>query len=96
MNYHQTNSSQSSSELSEQKSIQSINGFDYDKLNTDVRMVIQQHTSEIKNLMRHTTQEIIEIGQKLTYVKAQLGHGNFRIWLKAEFDWSIPTANRFM
>jgi gas vesicle protein len=96
MNYHQTTSSQSPPNLSEQKSIRLINGFDYEKLDTDVRMVIQQHTSEIKNLMRRTTQEIIEIGQKLTYVKAQLGHGNFRIWLKAEFDWSVPTANRFM
>jgi hypothetical protein len=59
-------------------------------------MVVQQCTSDIKNLMRRTSQEIIEIGQKLTDVKAQLKHGNFRNWLKAEFNWSVKTASRFM
>ncbi len=89
-------SSQSLSNLPEYPSIQPVNGFDYEKLDTDIRMVVQQRTSEIQNLMRRTNQEIIEIGQKLTDVKAQLGHGNFGMWLKAEFDWSVRTANRFM
>lgn len=89
-------SSQLSSNLPEYPLTQPVNGFDYEKLDTEIRMLVQQRTSEIQNLMHHTTQEIIEIGQKLTDVKAQLGHGNFGMWLKAEFDWSVKTANRFM
>jgi len=89
-------SSQSLSNLPEAPLTQPVNGFDYEKLDANIRMVVQQRTSEIQNLMRRTTQEIIEIGQKLTDVKAQLGHGNFGMWLNAEFDWSVRTANRFM
>ena len=29
-------------------------------------------------------------------MKAKLGHGHFRSWLKVEFEWSISTATRFM
>ena len=29
-------------------------------------------------------------------MKEQLGHRRFRAWLKAEFDWSVRTATRFM
>ncbi len=90
------NSNQLPSELPEDMSTELAPEFDYGKLNTEVRMVVQECASEIKNLMRHTTQDLIEIGQRLIDVKAQLIHGNFRKWLKAEFDWSIKTANRFM
>ncbi|BDA72447.1 hypothetical protein CAL7716_066130 [Calothrix sp. PCC 7716] len=41
----------------------------------------------------------INIGQKLSEVKEQLGqvgHRNFRTWLKAEFDWSVRISARFM
>ncbi len=31
-----------------------------------------------------------------TAIKAQLGHGYFRDWLKTEFDWSFWTANKSM
>lgn len=96
MNYNQITSSQSPSNLPEQKLSQPVNEFDYEKLNADIRTVVQQSTREIKNLMRRTTEDVISIGQKLFNVKAQLGHGNFRKWLKSEFNWSVKTANRFM
>jgi hypothetical protein len=54
--------------------------FDYAALNLETRIVVQQRTSEIKSLMRHTASDIFDIGQKLTEVKAQLGHGYFRDW----------------
>ena len=90
------NSSKLLSELPENLSTQPLQKFNYENLHTEIAMVVQQRTSEIKNLMRRTNQDIIEIGQKLTDVKAQLKHGNFRNWLKAEFDWSVKTASRFM
>ncbi|WP_009630170.1 DUF3102 domain-containing protein [Synechocystis sp. PCC 7509] len=70
--------------------------FNYTVLESETRIVVQQHTYEIKSLMRRTANDIIRIGQKLKEVKAQLGHGHFRTWLNAEFDWSIWTATKFM
>lgn len=84
------------STLPEHLATQIASKFEYERLDAETRITVQRHTSEIKNLLRRTTEQIIEIGLKLTDVKNQLGHGKFRSWLKTEFDWSIPTANRFM
>jgi hypothetical protein len=70
--------------------------FDYAALDTETRIVVQQRTSEIKILMRRAASDIFDIGQKLVEVKASLGHGHFRSWLKIEFKWSVSTATRFM
>ena len=71
-------------------------GFDYSVLTPQARTLVEGKTCEIKSLIRRNVQEIVDIGQNLIEVKAQLGHGNFRAWLKAEFDWSIRTVSRFM
>lgn len=70
--------------------------FDYTALDTETRIVVQQRTTEIKSLIRHTAQGIFEIGEKLIEVKQKLGHGYFSDWLKAEFDWGEWTARKFM
>ncbi|WP_375509765.1 DUF3102 domain-containing protein [uncultured Nostoc sp.] len=70
--------------------------FDYSILNSKTQIVVQQHTKEIKSLMRRTAQDIINIGHKLLEVKEQLGHGHFETWLKYEFDWSESAARKFM
>lgn len=75
---------------------QETRNFEYDVLEAGKRRIVQQHTNEIKSLMRRSSQDIIDIGQKLIEVKKQLGHGNFRKWLKLEFNWSISTATKFM
>ena len=72
------------------------NLFDYEALDTEARIVVQQRTSEIKGLMRKAAQDIIDIGQKLIEVKARLNHGQFGPWLEAEFAWSQETAGNFM
>jgi len=84
------------SKLVGQLPISEEQGFDYNALNSETRITVQRRTSEIKSLMRRTAQDIINIGQKLIEVKEQLGHGQFRNWLKTEFDWSVRTAARFM
>lgn len=38
----------------------------------------------------------LEVGRELTDQKAQLGHGNFLNWIESEFEWSQPTAHRYM
>lgn len=71
-------------------------GFDYATLDTQTRIVVEQRTGEIKSLIRRSANDIIDIGQKLSEVKEQLGHGSFMNWLKSEFNWSVATATRFM
>lgn len=73
-----------------------VTDFDYAALESETRIIVQQHTHEIKSLMRRTASDIIYIGQKLKEVKEQLGHGYFRRWIKVEFDWGIWTATKFM
>lgn len=70
--------------------------FDYASLDAAAASFVQQQTGEIRALMKRTAQDIIEVGQRLIEVKKTLGHGNFRAWLSAEFDWTDETARRFM
>ena len=70
--------------------------FIYSRLDNETRIIVKQRTSEIKNLMRLTAENIINIGQKLTEVKHKLGHGSFQNWLRTEFEWSEQTARQFM
>lgn len=70
--------------------------FEYSHLDDETRIVVRQRTSEIKNLMRLTAENIINIGHKLIEVKEKLGHGSFQNWLRSEFEWSEQTARQFM
>lgn len=70
--------------------------FNYEILDQETQINIKQKTFEIKVLIRQAAKDIIEVGQKLVTVKKQLKHGEFRNWLKAEFDWSISSATKFM
>ena len=87
---------QTPSRLPEQLSNSQAQSFDYAALDPEIRIVVQQRTSEIKSLIRRTASDILELGQKLLEVKAQLGHGYFRDWLKSEFDWGVWTATKYM
>ncbi len=70
--------------------------FDYDSLDKDLSLFIQEKTQEIKRLARRSTQDVIDIGKYLIEIKEKLGFGNFYAWLDAEFSWSPRTATRFM
>jgi len=70
--------------------------FDYTRLDSETRIVVQQKTSEIKMLVRRSVQDIIDIGTHLIEVKAKLGHGNFGKWLNAEFSWSESSVVKMM
>lgn len=80
----------------EQPSTSEEQSFDYAILSPKTRIVVQQHADEIKTLMRRTAEGVINIGQKLLDAKEQLGHGNFEVWLRAEFNWGQWTARKFM
>jgi len=70
--------------------------FDYMALDTETRIVVQRRTEEIKDLMRRTAQDILDIGGKLADVRDRLEGGAFSAWLRAEFDWSRSTAYNFI
>lgn len=83
-------------ESPEQLAPKEIQEFDYTTLDTEIRIVVQKRTSEIRTLVHRQTQDAFDIGQKLLEVKSRLGHGYFGSWLEAEFEWSWDTANHFM
>lgn len=70
--------------------------FDYEALDSETRIVVQQRTGEIRERMVQTAQGIIEIGQKLIEVRDRLPHGQFGEWLRAEFDMSEGHARKMM
>jgi Protein of unknown function (DUF3102) len=70
--------------------------FDYQVLPSAQRLVVQQRTGEIRERLQRSAQDIWEIGQRLADVRAQLKHGQFDVWLKAEFGWSRRTAYNFI
>ncbi|WP_019503736.1 DUF3102 domain-containing protein [Pleurocapsa sp. PCC 7319] len=69
--------------------------FDYSNLDPETLSFVQLQTGEIRSLMKRTAQDIIEIGQRLIKVKKCLGHGQYRKWIEAEFNWGKSTANSF-
>lgn len=71
--------------------------FDYESLNFETRVVIQEQARELKERLQRSAQDIWEIGQKLAQVRSHLKQrGQFESWLKAEFDLSRRTAYNFI
>lgn len=79
-----------------EKDSQVVTSFNYEVLDAEQRIVVQQRTGEIRERLRRSAQDIWEIGQKLADVRSRLKHGQFDVWLKAEFDWSRRTAYNFI
>lgn len=69
--------------------------FDYSALDTETLSFVREQTGEIRLLMKRTARDIISIGQKLIEIKELLGHGQYRKWIKTEFNWGKSTANSF-
>ncbi|MGL5793762.1 MAG: DUF3102 domain-containing protein [Waterburya sp.] len=75
---------------------QIINNFDYNILESEQRLIVQQKTQEIKEGLKRSAQDIWEIGQKISEVRSQISYGHFDKWLKVEFGWSRRTAYNFI
>jgi hypothetical protein len=69
--------------------------FDYDSLGNEAD-IVRGAADRIRARMKKSVEHIVEIGVELRFAKKRIGKGNFSDWLKAEFDWSEPTARRFM
>ncbi|MGK7948030.1 MAG: DUF3102 domain-containing protein [Xenococcaceae cyanobacterium] len=83
-------------QLSELKKSALLTSFDYKILSRQKQTIVQNCTGEIKERLRRTARDIWEIGQKLVEVRSQLEHGQFEVWLSAEFGWSRRTAYNFI
>jgi hypothetical protein len=71
-------------------------GFNYDLLETKVAEQVRSSADRIRERVKKTVEDIIEVGNDLLAVKEALEHGQFGPWLKAEFGWSERTAQNFM
>jgi hypothetical protein len=80
----------------ETKKIVASNKFDYSKLDTNLSVYLREKTETIRQLIKRSAQDIIDIGESLIDIKNKLEHGQFYAWLETEFSWSYRTASRFM
>ena len=71
-------------------------GFNYDLLETKVADKVRNAADRIRERIKKTVEDIIEIGNDLLAVKEAVPHGQFLPWIKAEFGWSERTAQNFM
>jgi hypothetical protein len=71
-------------------------GFNYDLLEMKLADKVRNAADRIRERIKKTVQDIIQIGNDLLAVKEALPHGQFLPWLKAEFGWSERSAQNFM
>ena len=71
-------------------------GFNYDVLEAKVAERVRSSAETIRQKMRNTLDNAINIGRELLAVKEALEHEQFGPWLKAEFGWSERMARNFM
>ena len=70
--------------------------FDYASLDHLTAKKARDAAGRIQARDASMRRDAIEIGRDLLLVKAQLDHGQFLRWLKAEFDWSERSAQNYM
>src|SRR5688572_6368857 len=68
--------------------------FDYSSLDPAVASLARASASRIKEQMKKQHAVFLEIGREFLTVKDQLGHGDFGLWLDAEFGINERTAQR--
>lgn len=70
--------------------------FDYSPLAVQVADDLRCTAERIRQRLKKTLEDIIEVGNDLLAVKATLPHGQFGRWLRAEFGWSERMGQNFM
>jgi hypothetical protein len=70
-------------------------GFNYDVLEAQVADQARNTADRIRQRLKKTLEDLIEVGNDLLAVKEALEHGQFLKWLRAEFGWSERTAYNF-
>jgi len=57
---------------------------------------LEKSTKKIRKISRRTAEGIIEIGRELKWVKSNLEHGMWELWVREELGFHPTTAWRFM
>jgi hypothetical protein len=70
--------------------------FDYSPLEAEAAEKVRAAAEKIRQTVKRTIEDIIEVGSELLAVKEALPHGKFGPWLRAEFGWTERTAQNFM
>lgn len=70
--------------------------YDYTQLPDLHRMHVQSAAAQIKLNFKRLQNNILEVGKHLDAVKTRLDHGQWGEWLKAEFDLTDRSAQRYM
>lgn len=70
--------------------------YDYSGLPVNVAKQVRSAADRIKKRLKRTVSDIIQTGLDLVAVKEQLSHGEWGVWLEAEFEWKHTTAWKFM
>jgi Protein of unknown function (DUF3102) len=65
-------------------------------LSPDTQLLMSEHAEAIRALGKHVIADVIEMGRRLTEVKALAVHGHWLPWLEREFGWTDQTARNFM
>jgi hypothetical protein len=71
-------------------------GFNYDLLETQVANQARGCADRIREKVKKTLEDIIDVGNDLLAVRETLPHGHFGLWLRAEFGWTERTARHLM
>jgi Protein of unknown function (DUF3102) len=71
-------------------------GFDYTRLEARAAERAHAAAENIRQMVRRTLEDLVDIGGELLAVKEALGHGRFETWVDAEFGWSPRMARNFM
>ena len=78
------------------KDLEYVERFDFASLDVPTARAVRVSTERIRQLVKRSLDDVIEIGAELISVKQTLPHGQFRPWLRAEFGWKERSARNFM
>ena len=71
-------------------------GFDYSSLEAQLAGQVRSTAERIRQKVKKTLDDLIDIGNDLKRIKDSLNHGQFGRWLQTEFGWTERTARNFM
>ncbi len=69
--------------------------YDYNPLDSETATSLREKAVAARGLLKRTSDDIIAIGKLLLEAKAQLPHGQYLPWIRAELGISQSTAWRF-
>jgi hypothetical protein len=70
--------------------------FDYSPLEAATAEKLKAAAERIRQTFKRTIEDIISVGNGRLAVRAELEHGQWLPWLRAEFGWTDRTARNFM